>query len=201
NMQVKLLRAIEGGGFIPVGSDRLHKPDLRIIGATNRNLMELVRKRMMREDFFYRINIIPIHLPPLRDRGEDLTLLIYHFMEYYGADKRVPSIPPNIMAMLQAYTWPGNIRELQNVIQRYVTMNRIDLPGQPDMEDMDPLTIQDTDYSGNPISLKDAVDHFEKIFIEKALKKNRWKKTITAEGLGIHRKTLFRKMRELGIPD
>ncbi|TWI74402.1 PAS domain S-box-containing protein [Desulfobotulus alkaliphilus] len=199
NLQVKLLRAIEGGGFIPVGGSELHQPDLRIIGATNRNLMELVKRRMMREDFFYRINIIPVHLPPLRERGEDLTLLIYHFMEQFTEDGRVPVLPPNIMAMLQSYAWPGNIRELQNVIQRYVTMGRIELSGKMDMDEVDMDFMPEMDSTSHFPDLKEALNSFEKIYIEKVLKKNRWKKAETAKALGIHRKTLFRKMKELGI--
>lgn len=199
NMQVKLLRAIEGGGYIPVGGNELHRPDLRIIGATNRNLMELVRKRMMREDFFYRINIIPIHLPPLRERAEDITLLIYHFMEKFSEKDRPAIVPPNIMAMLQSYSWPGNVRELQNVIHRYVTMNRIEL-GEDGMGGP-PLTHAFPVSEGAFENLKSATDAFERSYIEHALEHYRWKKAETANALGIHRKTLFRKMQALGMKE
>ncbi|MDY0164460.1 sigma 54-interacting transcriptional regulator [Desulfobotulus sp.] len=199
NMQVKLLRAIEGGGFMPVGGDCLHKPDLRIIGATNRNLMDLVRKRMMREDFFYRINIIPIHLPPLRDRGEDLNLLIYHFLESLCQGGRAPVLPANIMTMLQAYSWPGNVRELQNVIQRYLTMDSIDLGGKMEAGNPESLPLSSSEGEEELMDLKQAVEGFERIYIEKALKIHRWKKEETAKALGVHRKTLFRKMRDLGL--
>lgn len=201
NMQVKLLRAIEGGGFMPVGGDRLHKPDLRIIGATNRNLMDLVRKRMMREDFFYRINIIPIHLPPLRERGEDLNLLIYHFLEALSEKEPAPVIPSSILAMLRAYSWPGNVRELQNVIQRYLTMDSIDLAGKGEGAFYEPAALSRREVQDEGLDLKRAVENFERSYIERMLKRNRWKREETAKILGIHRKTLFRKMRDLGLEE
>lgn len=194
NMQVKLLRAIEGGGFIPIGGSQVVRPDLRIIGATNKNMLELVRKKEMREDFFFRINIIQINLPPLRERMEDLPLLIYHFLEKFGKGKTFPSIQKSAMRKLLLHDWPGNIRELQNVIQRYVTMNKIQMP-----EFKEKASSSGSIYESKDSNLKNAVSLFEKNHIIKVLEENRWHKGRTAEALGVHRKTLSRKINEFGI--
>lgn len=195
NMQVKLLRAIEGSGFIPIGGDRVIKPDLRIIGATNKNMLELVRKKEMREDFFFRVNIIEINIPPLRERMEDLPLLIYHFLEKFGKGKSFSSIPKSAMSKLLLHDWPGNIRELQNVVQRYVTMKRIEVPEFKEKNDH-----LNSDINGHQAcDLKKSVRDFEKNHITKVLEANRWHKGKTAAALGVHRKTLTRKIQELGI--
>lgn len=195
NMQVKLLRALEGGGIIPVGGSEVLRPDFRIIGATNRKPIDLVRKGLLREDFFYRINIVQINLPPLRERLEDLPLLVYHFLEKFGRQGEFLSLPKGTMARLMNHDWPGNVRELQNVIHRYVTMGRIELPersGNKESERPGPST-------DGGLDLKNAVDGFEREHILKALEKTRWQKAKASELLGVHRKTLFRKMKELGI--
>ena len=129
NMQVKLLRAISGDGYTPVGSNTIKNADVRIIAATNRNLRDLVRRGVMREDFFYRIHILPIYLPPLRDRKDDIPLLIDYFLQLQ--DKKHPPLPGHISEALLNYNWPGNIRELQNVLHRYLTLKRLDFAGMP----------------------------------------------------------------------
>ena len=129
NMQVKLLRAISGDGYTPVGSNTIKNTDVRIIAATNRNLRDLVKRGVMREDFFYRIHILPIYLPPLRERKDDLPLLIDYFLQLH--DKNHPPLPGNIVEALLNYDWPGNIRELQNVLHRYMTLKRLDFAGGP----------------------------------------------------------------------
>lgn len=196
NMQVKLLRAIEGGGFIPVGGNEVITPDIRIIGATNKNPFDLVKQKLLREDFFYRINIIQINLPPLRDRLEDLPLLVYHFLEKFGKGANFPSIPSAVMDRLMSHSWPGNIRELQNAVHRYVTMGKIELPT------MEVLSETEEDFFDEPgagTDLKNALKNFEKRHILKVLESNKWQKGRTASLLGVHRKTLFRKLKELGI--
>ncbi len=194
NMQVKLLRAIEGSGYTPVGGTQVHTPNIRIVAATNRNLKELVQKGLMREDFYYRVHIIPIKLPPLRKRKDDLPLLIDHFLSMYTSGKSAPPITGSILTAFNRYHWPGNIRELQNVLKRYVTLHKIDF-----MDPMEP----ESDAQERAMVLPDAgmgltvaVDSFEKKLIENALEKTRWQKGRTAEVLGIHRKTLFTKMRK-----
>ena len=197
NMQVKLLRAIEGNGYTPVGGTLVHKPNIRIVAATNRNLKELVKKGLMREDFYYRVHIIPIKLPPLRKRKDDLPLLIDHFLAMYARSEEAPPITGRILAAFSQYHWPGNIRELQNVLKRYVTLREIDF-----MDTMDPVqepSLGEVPLPDNGMGLVAAVDAFEKRVIEGALEKTRWQKGHTADILGIHRKTLFTKMRKFGL--
>ena len=128
-MQVKLLRAIDGGGFTPIGGAQLRTPELRIIAATNRDVAEQVREGLIREDFFYRIHVIPIHLPPLRERKEDIPLIVEHFVEKLGKGKGLPPLTPQIMEALKSHDWSGNVRELQNTVYRYLTLKRLDFAG------------------------------------------------------------------------
>ncbi len=194
-LQVKLLRAIEGGGYMPVGSNVTRFSDFRIIAATHRNLLEQSRKGKMREDFFFRIHIIPINLPPLRQRRDDIPLLAEHFLRVYSGDQNAPALPGKVLDALVAYDWPGNVRELQNVIQRYLTVNRLDF-----------LTMEPASAQGGvrttvepDTSLKDATENVEKTIIQEALDQHRWNKSRTAVALGISRKTLFRKMKRFGL--
>ena len=117
NMQVKLLRALDSGSYTPVGGTKPRKADLRIVAATNRNLIEEVGKGSMREDFFYRIHVIPIHLPPLRKRKEDIPLLVDDFLQTFDRSRRLSGLPGKVMDALYSYDWPGNVRELQNALQ------------------------------------------------------------------------------------
>lgn len=190
-LQVKLLRAIEGGGYMPVGSSVTKFSNFRVIAATHRNLLEQSRTGRMREDFFFRIHIIPINLPPLRQRRDDIPLLAEHFLRVYSGDKVTPVLPGKALDALVAYDWPGNVRELQNVIQRYLTVHRLDfLSMAPSGQDVD---ISDK-------SLKNATDNVEKDMIRKVLDQHGWNKTRTAKALSVSRKTLFRKMKRLGLP-
>ena len=124
-MQVKLLRVLEGNGYCPVGSREIRKPDVRIIGATSRNMEELVGNGRIRRDFFYRIHVIPIQLPPLRDREDDLRPLSEHFIRKFTPGGERVSMPDEVFARLAQHSWPGNVRELQNVIQRYLTLGEL----------------------------------------------------------------------------
>ncbi len=192
-MQVKLLRTIDSGKYSPVGSNRTKKSDFRIVAATNRNLMEQVKRGLMREDFFYRIHVIPITLPPLKDRKEDIPLLVDHFLELQGDGEKSARVSGKIMDALFNYHWPGNIRELQNVIQRYVTVRRLDF--------LDPFPSAQMPKEFNPerISLRDAVENLERAFITKALNQSRWNKSKAARLLGISRRSLLRKLKRFEI--
>jgi len=191
-IQAKLLRAIDGEGYTPLGDNKIKKADVRLIAATNRNLKDMVAKGDMREDFYYRIHIIPINLPPLKDRKEDIPLLAEHFMKLYDPEKKMPVIKDRFMESFLKYHWPGNVRELKSVIQRYVTLKTIDLPAPfapyPNQHDTG-LDIQ----TGRP--LQDALLEFEKAYILKTLEQNNWHRGKAASLLGISRKTLFRKMK------
>lgn len=196
NMQVKLLRAIEGSGYTPVGGTLVRKPNIRIVAATNRNLKELVQKGLMREDFYYRVHIIPIKLPPLRERKEDLPLLIDHFLSMYAGGKEVPPITGRILAAFTRYHWPGNIRELQNVLKRYVTLRKVDFLELMKAETKEEGPADEAALPDAQLGLTAAVEAFERRVIENALEKTHWQKGRAAELLGIHRKTLFTKMRK-----
>ncbi|MEJ2657509.1 MAG: sigma 54-interacting transcriptional regulator [Desulfobacterales bacterium] len=196
NMQVKLLRAVEGGGYTPIGGRENIKPDIRIIAATNKNLKEWVEKGKMREDFYYRIHIIPIYLPPLRERKEDISLLVYHFLQEYSDDEDIHSIPEHIIKSMQDYDWPGNVRELQNAIHRYVTLEKIDfMDTHPSKRDESDIIIQ----NNKDLELRTLMESFEKKIIRSTLERHRWHKTKAAAILGIDRKTLFRKIKSYEI--
>jgi PAS domain S-box-containing protein len=197
-LQVKLLRAIEGGGYTPVGTSTRRESDVRILAATNRDLREHVRKNLMREDFFYRIHIIPIHLPPLRRRREDIPLLMNHFVKQFETKEDLPPLSAQIMEAFTAYDWPGNVRELQNTLHRYLTLKKIDFPGMDQAKKafQGRETHEDMDED---MDLRQAMEHCEKEFLLRTLKKHQWHKGRTAEALGIHRKTLFTKLRQFHI--
>ncbi|HEU18872.1 MAG TPA: PAS domain S-box protein [Deltaproteobacteria bacterium] len=198
NIQVKLLRALEGGSYSPLGSAEVRHSTIRIVAATNRNLINQVNMGLMREDFFYRIHVIPISLPPLRNRREDIPLLVEHFMKNHNTGTATQHIPGNIMDALFEYDWPGNVRELQNVLHRYVTLKSIDFtsPHSPAIS----LEKEQTDRKYDPITtLSSAMEQFEKKILVKTLKETKWHKTKAASALGISRKTLFRKMKAYAL--
>ncbi len=190
-MQVKLLRALEGNGYMPVGGSRMRFANFRVIAATNRKMFELLQAGLMREDFYFRINILPIHLPPLRDRLEDVELLVRHYFERQaGPGRRPPRVTRRLLQTLERHNWPGNIRELQNVLERYLTMGRLDFAepgGVPALG------------AGGFSGLRQALDDCEKKTILQALQANRWHRARSAAALGIGRKTLLRKMIKYGL--
>ncbi len=199
NMQVKLLRVLEGGGFTPVGGHEVKKPDVRIIAATNRDLQAYVTNGMMREDFFYRIHIIPIYLPPLRERKEDIPLLIDHFMKAHGDIKKLPPITGRILDEMLSHEWPGNVRELQNVLHRFFTLDRLDIARTQEVS-----RLKDDDITGHLIEQENnvyqaAMENFEKNLFSKALEHNQWHREKAAQTLGLPVRTFYRKMKRLGL--
>ena len=201
-MQVKLLRAIDGGGCSPVGSTRTKNSDFRIIAATNRNLMDQVNRGLMREDFFYAIHVIPIALPPLRDRKEDIRLLIDHFLKVYNNGKKPNAVPGKIVEALCNYHWPGNVPELQNVLHRYLTVKRLDFmstnaPNQPVELRGRSQSVKELNQKNT--NLRVAVENLEKTLISKALDQTHWNRSKAAMLLGISRRCLFRKMKIFGM--
>lgn len=205
NFQVKLLRAIDDGGFTPLGGRQLIKPDIRIIAASNKTLFELVRNGSMRNDFFFRIHVIPINLPPLRERGDDLFFLIDHFLKLYSKSDRLQTLSREEIEMLRNYGWPGNVRELQNVLRRYVTFRKLILmPASGDEKSSDSdrqLKNNQVRELSNEQSLKRAIGSFEKSYITDMLKLNKWHRSKTAKLLGVSRKTLFRKLQTYGLSE
>jgi len=205
-LQVKLLRVLQEREFEPIGSTRSVKVDIRVVAATNKNLEELVKKGRFRHDLYWRLNVVPIHLPPLRERKEDIPLLISHFLEIYN-DRykgKVTGFSESAMELLLNYDWPGNIRELENLVQRLVVLKGegIILP-----EDL-PEKIRENGHlhsflrlEGEKLNLNEAVTNLERYLITEALRRAKGVKSRAAKLLGIKRTTLLHKMKKNGILD
>ncbi len=194
NLQAKLLRAIEGGGFTPVGGLEAETSDFRIIAATNQDLKQQVKKGLIREDFFYRIHIIPIHLPPLRERKEDIPLLIEHFMQNYPSSKNLPTITVAVMEALTSYDWPGNVRELINAMHRYLTLKKLDFLDTSLIDDSQTEPPVPVEVCKTNESLDVTVKRLEKLYLTKVLDDNNWHQGKVSALLGVDRKTLYRKI-------
>ncbi len=202
NMQLKLLRVLQEGEFERVGGTETIKVDVRIIAATNRDLNNMMMKGEFRQDLYYRLNVIPLEVPPLRERKDDIPLLITHFLDKFVKQfkKKIESIDDDVMKCLQYYNWQGNIRELENLLERAVVLNK---SGKLTLKDFPPYVVQqegdiqvDLDADGNLI---DIVDSYEKQIILKALRENNYNKLRTAEKLGIHRSTFMSKLKKYEI--
>jgi len=200
NMQVKLLRAIDEGGFTPIGGSDVRKPDVRLIAATNKSIATMVSNGSMRRDFYYRINIIPIYLPPLRERKEDLTLLIDYFIERFAGDEAVPPFTGKVIDAFLNYDWPGNVRELQNMIKRYISLKKIDFvhelstTGQLSHEQED-----ETSFIDRQIDLPGSIEILERRMIRDALIQCQWHRGKAAAMLNIDRKTLYVKIKKYDL--
>ena len=197
NLQVKLLRVLEGGGYTPIGGHAVKKPDVRIIAATNRDLQAQVNRGIMREDFFYRIHIIPIQLPPLRERKDDIPLLIEHFLKQDGGENNPPLITGEMLEAMVRHNWPGNVRELQNVLQRYRSLNRFDLLKGTARR---PLPEADM-IAGLPIDAKSESFHVamarcERNLLLNVLENNQWQREVAARTLGLPLRTFYRKLKK-----
>ncbi len=197
--QVRLLRVLQNGEFSRVGSNEVIKTDVRVIAATNVDLEEAVREGRFRRDLFYRLNVYPIKLPPLRERLDDIPLLALHFLEIYNkrSNKNITGITERALARLRRYDWPGNVRELENAIERAVIIAQglmitvDDLPDSvrgADTEEDAPKTIE--------VEIGTPIDEIEKRVILETLAQTRGDKSRTAQILGIGRKTLYRKLQQ-----
>jgi len=195
--QSKVLRIIETQEFQRVGGSKNIKVDVRIITATNKDLKEEVKKGNFREDLLYRLNVIPIVVPPLRERKEDIPALVEHFLESFAAEygKKQKKIAPDALKMLEAYDWPGNIRELRNVIERLVIMTPSDTITSKNLIIAEPTRQDYLAYK----TLKEARDAFEKDFITKRLEENNWNVSKTAEILQTERSNLHKKIKAYNI--
>jgi PAS domain S-box-containing protein len=200
NMQVKLLRSFEAGVYTPVGDTQERHSRLRLIAATNRDFSAMVGSGQIRQDFYYRISILPIVLPPLREKKEDIPLLVEHFLRLYFKGKKIPSIPAKVMDMFYKHDWPGNVRELQGVIQRYLAVGNFHFlsprnQGLKNWEEEEPLPEEPMPVG----EIREAVEDFERRFIKNALNQCRWHRGKTAGLLGVDPKTLYKKMQKLGL--
>lgn len=201
-MQVKLLRVLQDLEFEQVGGTRTFHVDTRVILATNDDLGRLVSEGKFRQDLFYRINVINVELPPLRDRIGDIPLLAEHFLKQVCEDagKQVGGFTAEAMTALRGYRWPGNVRELQNVIERAVLLGRDDIIGLPDLPPALAIgTVHVEPAAGR--SLKQALESPERQIIREALEAADWNRNLTAENLGINRTTLYKKMKRLGLEE
>jgi two-component system, NtrC family, nitrogen regulation response regulator NtrX len=200
--QSKVLRTLDEQRFIPVGSDESVTVDARIIASTNKDLEEEISRGNFREDLFYRLNVIPFSVPPLRERKEDVPLLARHFLKEFSATygRRPREISDDSIDTLMRYTWPGNVRELRNVIERIVIMNPATI--RFERKHLPPLVYRDGTRraAGAEFStLHQARDAYERDYILKKLDDNHGNVSRTAEALGLERSHLYRKMKTLGI--
>ena len=197
-MQLRLLRVLQEGEIKPVGSDKIKRVDVRVLAATNKDLELEVQEKRFREDLFYRLHVFPIHLPPLKERLEDLPDLMNHFIEKNceRLKKRVNGFTPEVLNLFRCYAWPGNIRELENEIERAVTLADTDKPLTPDLlshrfHAMDPESESD---SALDRTLKSQVEALEKKLILKALNGTKWNISKASETLGLSRMGLHKKL-------
>jgi len=197
-LQVKLLRALDGLGFTPVGDTKIYSSNFRLISATNRDLEQMVRSGRMREDFYYRINTVPILMPPLQNRKEDLPLLIDYFVNAFadGTNQDI-TLPPDIYQTLSEHNWPGNVRELQNVIRRYLTIKEVSFSHPVGSRATGQLAPPPRSAvpAGQQPALTTMAD-VEKHLVLQALQQHRWHMGHTASALGISRRTLQRRVNK-----
>ncbi|MDB4349691.1 sigma-54 dependent transcriptional regulator [Omnitrophica bacterium] len=204
DLQVKLLRVLQQREFERVGDHKTMKIDTRVIASTNQDIEKLVNDKQFREDLYYRLNVISINVPPLRERKEDLPLLVDHFINLYAKEnhKEIKSLSEEILGILKAYNWPGNVRELENIIERAVIL---DTDGIIDIKDLPEILINRSaalTLDPNNINshiLKDALKEPEKGHILRILKEVGWNKKKAAVKLGINRTTLYNKLRKYNI--
>lgn len=202
-MQVKLLRVLQEFEFEPVGGVKTQRVDSRVILATNEDLSKAVQEGRFRQDLFYRVNVINIELPNLRERISDIPLLANHFLERVRAEigKAVTGFSEQALAAMQSYRWPGNVRELQNVVERAVLLGRSDTIGVDDLPKSisfpSGASLDDTPGA----SLKGAMAGPERQLILQALESNGWNRQLTADALGVNRTTLYKKMKRLAIDE
>lgn len=204
SLQVKLLRVLQDREFEPVGGTKTHKVDIRLILATNADLEDRVAKGEFRQDLYYRINVITLTQPPLRERMGDIPLLAQHYLDEFRTQtgKTVSGFNEQAMHMLQRYHWPGNVRELVNVIERAMVLTKRSVIGIEDLPESLRRGATLSDGLQNRIGvahLKAALANPERQIILDALESNGWNRQNTAEMLGINRTTLYKKMKKYGI--
>jgi two-component system, NtrC family, nitrogen regulation response regulator NtrX len=198
--QSKVLRVLEEQRFEPVGSNQTVSADVRVIAATNKNLEQEIARGAFRQDLFYRLNVIPFYVPPLRDRKEDIAILARHFLNEFSSayGKRTRELSDTAMDILLRYPWPGNVRELRNLVERLVIVcphARIEPHHLPPELFRGVAESPEQPYS----TLHEARSAYEREFILRKLQEHRWNMTQTASALGLERSHLYRKMKSLGI--
>lgn len=204
--QAKVLRVIETQVFQRVGGSKNIKVDVRVIAATNKDLLHEVKSGNFREDLYFRLNVVPLEIPPLRERRDDIPLLIKYFIDMFASENgiRPKEIAADVIRAFQEYNWPGNIRELKNAVERLVIMVPSNTIKKSDMEALDMFRYQQTltgyDYFSHN-TLKDAKDAFEMDFILRKLQDNNWNISKTAEAIDVERSNLHKKIKVYGIAE
>jgi len=208
-LQVKLLRVLQERTFERVGGTRTYKADARVIAATNQNLENLVETKQFREDLFYRLNVVPVLVPPLRQRVEDIPLLLQHFMDMFN-DRRqaeLTGVSDQAMTLLCEYPWPGNVRELGNIVERIAILKRRgliepeDLPEKIRRLPSDHLPTLPAVIPIAGLDLSRAVEEFENRLILEALERTNWVKSRAARLLQINRTTLIEKLKKKSLAE
>lgn len=206
SLQSKLLRVLEERQFERIGGLNPIRTDIRIIAATHHDLKKAVEEGKFREDLYYRLNVIPIEIPPLRERKTDIPLLVNHFLKQFSNDinRSIPEVDQEVMNRLSQYHWPGNVRELENVIERMVTLSSgdtITLQNLPEMLRHNPVEKHSLTYEipEGGISFDEVIHEFEKKLIIQALNKKGWIKNKAAQFLNLNRTTLVEKMKRKNI--
>ena len=203
-LQMKLLRALQEREFERVGDNKTIKVDVRVIAATNSGLLEMVRNGMFREDLYYRLNVINVQLPPLRDRRDDIPVLVKHFLARFAGDRQV-HLSQGAMRALMAYSWPGNVRQLENAIERGVALSvgrteigLSDLPPELHSAPMGPAEVPFVDFPESGLDMPAYLESIERDLIKRALTRTTGNRNKAAELLRIKRTTLVEKLKRLG---
>ena len=199
NMQVKILRALQEGEITRVGGAEPVRVDVRIICAAHVNLEDMVRRGEFRDDLYYRVNVVPIHLPPLRDRGGDIQLLAEHYLKRFCEEtgKTLQGFSAHAVVQMNRYRWPGNVRELKNLVERAVILSRGPFVDKLDVSSpIEPLQPASPESAR---SLKEAAETAERRYLVAALRQSRGNITAAADLAGVNARTIHRKMREFGI--
>jgi two-component system response regulator AtoC len=198
-MQAKLLRVLQEHEIRRVGGVETTRIDVRVVAATNKNLEDLVSDKKFREDLFYRLNVVSIHLPPLRERSEDIPLLADHFLRKYAAENQKPLFraSPESIDILIRYRWPGNVRELENVLERAATLSRSHVILPEDLPRR--LQLEPSQLSLSSLPSRIPLSELEKLYIQKVLEEMGGNKKKAADILGIDRRTLYRMATRLGL--
>ncbi len=203
--QVKLLRVLQDRRITPIGSTKPIDIDVRFVAATNRDLAQEVQEKQFREDLFYRLHVVPIYLPPLRERKSDIPLLAEHFLGKYAKenDKLLDGFSADVLEQFRAYAWPGNVRELENIVQRAVTFAEGESIGLDDLPTnfQRKVEYEEKFFTGQIQSLSDLIAEVEKFHIERALVETDGQRTETARRLGIDRRTLYDKIKKYRLND
>lgn len=200
SVQIKILRVLQEKAFERVGGERTIDTDVRIVAATNRDLKKEIEKGNFREDLFYRLNVVNIHIPPLRERKEDIQLLTASFLNEFSEEngKSIEGIDPKAAMALYNYTWPGNVRELRNCIESAVVLCKKHIIS---LEDLPPALADDPEGNYMKIQMGVSLAEAEKIIIRNTLNQEKGNKSRAAEILGIGRKTLHRKIHDYGLEE